>query len=570
MDRFTQRRGTGRRDSDREGNARADVLLEVEDMTNARLLSQSQAGGGATDSPPPSQAATEPFLPFQRIPIPIHSMGPDGLLRDVNEEWVAYTGYTRAQTLGRNFADFLDPPSASNYRQKAVPDLIGTVPATESRSVEYRLIKRNGEAADIVLTARPERDPVTGRFLHSLSVISDITARNRAEMALRQAQKLEALGLLTGGVAHDFNNLLTVILGSLQMLATRLPADDGRAARLLDAAVEGARRGAALTTRLLAFARQQELAPRPLAAHKLLASLRPMLAHLLGPAIRIEEDVPNNLWNLRADPNQLELALLNIAANARDAMPDGGRLRLTARNATVATQAESTFIGLPTQPAVPAGEHVVLTVSDSGSGMDVAVLARAADPFFTTKGPGKGTGLGLSMVHGFAVQSGGALVLSSQIGVGTNVELWLPRTTEAVTENESAEPPASPALRSAARSLRILLVDDDPLVLQGTAGMLEELGHATIQAVASGVEALAVLGHDGDFDLLLTDHMMPGMSGVQLADMARALHPTLPVLIASGFADSGGLTGTTWPRLRKPYTLSELSVALATLGRPAT
>jgi PAS domain S-box-containing protein len=490
-------------------------------------------------------------------------MGPDGLLRDVNEEWVAYTGYTRPQALGRSFADFLDPPSASIYRQKAVPELIDTVPATESRSVEYCLIKCNGEVADIVLTARPERDPVTGRFLHSLSVISDITARNRAEMALRQAQKLEALGLLTGGVAHDFNNLLTVILGSLQMLATRLPAADGRAARLLDAAVEGARRGAALTARLLAFARQQELAPRPLDPGKLLASLRPMLAHLLGPTIRIEADLPKDLWNLRADPSQLELALLNIAANARDAMPDGGRLRLAARNATVAAPTESAFIGLATQPAAPAGEHVVLTVSDTGSGMDEAAVARAADPFFTTKGPGKGTGLGLSMVHGFAVQSGGALALSSRIGAGTNVELWLPRTTEAVTE--TGEPSISPATRSTERSLRILLVDDDPLVLMGTAGMLEELGHATIHAVASGEEALAVLGQDGDFDLLLTDHLMPGMSGVQLADMARALHPALPILIASGFAEVGGLTGTPWPRLRKPYTLSDLSVALVAL-----
>jgi CheY-like chemotaxis protein len=349
------------------------------------------------------------------------------------------------------------------------------------------------------------------------------------------------------------------------MLATRLPAEDGRAARLLDAALEGTKRGAALTARLLAFARQQELAPRPLDPRQLLASLRPMLAHLLGPTIRIEEDLPKDLWNLRADPNQLELALLNIAANARDAMPDGGRLRLSARNATVATPTESAFIGLPTQPAAPAGEHVVLTVSDTGSGMNDAALARAADPFFTTKGPGKGTGLGLSMVHGFAVQSGGALALSSQIGVGTNVELWLPRTAEAVTETEAGEPSISPATRSAARSLRILLVDDDPLVLMGTAGMLEELGHATIHAVASGEEALAVLGQDGDFDLLLTDHLMPGMSGVQLAAMARALHPALPVLVASGFAELGGHTGTAWPRLRKPYTLSDLEAALVAL-----
>ena len=431
------------------------------------------------------------------------------------------------------------PALGRSLPSKAVPELIDHVPATETRSVEYRLIKRNGEAADIVLTARPERDPATGRFLRSLTVISDITARNRAEKALRQAQKLEALGLLTGGVAHDFNNLLTVVLGSLQLLATRLPADDGRAARLLDAAIEGAKRGAALTARLLAFARQQDLAPRPLDPRKLLASLRPMLAHLLGPTIRIEEDLPDDLWNLRADPNQLELALLNIAANARDAMPEGGCLRLAARNATVAAVVESAFLDRPIQPAAAPGKYVVLTASDTGTGMDEAALARAADPFFTTKSSGKGTGLGLSMVHGFAVQSGGALALSSRLGIGTNVELWLPRTVEAVTETGEAS--AAPATRSAARSLRVLLVDDDPLVLQGTASVLEELGHA-VHAVASGEKALAVLAQDGNFDLLLTDHMMPGMSGVQLATMARALHPALPISLPAGLPRSMDLS----------------------------
>ena len=365
-------------------------------------------------------------------------MGPDGLLRDVNAAWVDYTGYAKTEAIGRSFADFLDPPSAALYREKAVPELIDTVPGREIRSVEYRLTKRSGEIADIVLTARPERDPTTGRFLHSHSVIVDITARNRAEAALRQAQKLEALGSLTGGVAHDFNNLLMIILGSLELLGRRLPADDARAARLLDAALEGARRGAALTTRLLAFARQQELAPVPLDARTLLGALRPMLVHLLGPTIVIEEDLPADLWNLRADPSQLDLALLNLAANARDAMPEGGTLRLAARNAAI-IPAESSFIGTPIRPAAVAGEYVVLTVSDTGAGMDEAALARAAEPFFTTKGPGKGTGLGLSMVHGFVVQSGGALQLSSQPGAGTSVDLWLPRTTEPVRETGTGE-----------------------------------------------------------------------------------------------------------------------------------
>jgi len=488
-------------------------------------------------------------------------MGLDGLLIEVNDAWVAYTGHGRAAAIGHSFAEFLDPASAALYREKAVPELIDSVPAMDSRSVEYRLIKASGEIADIMLTARPERD-ANGRFLHSLSVISDITARSRAEMELRQAQKLEALGRLTGGVAHDFNNLLMIIQGSLQLLHRRLPAGDSRAARLLDAAVEGAKRGAALTTRLLAFARQQELTPGPLDPRKLLASLRPMLSHLLGPEIRIEEDFPAELWNLRADPNQLELALLNLAANARDAMPNGGHLRLAARNATVVAT-DSSFMAAGNQAVAPVGEHVVLVVSDTGTGMDEAALARAADPFFTTKGPGKGTGLGLSMVHGFAVQSGGALLLRSQPGAGTTAELWLPRTLEPMRDGEAAATRHTAA--AVERSLRILLVDDDPLVIAGTVGMLEELGHDAIHAAASGEEALAVLRQDGAFDLLLTDHMMPGMSGMQLAAQARRLYPSLPILIASGFAEFAGLAAAEWPRLRKPYSLDDLSDALSAL-----
>jgi PAS domain S-box-containing protein len=509
-----------------------------------------------------AQADTEYFFPFQHIPIPVHSIGPDGLLRDVNGAWVDYTGYAKTEAIGRSFADFLDPPSAMLYREKAVPELIDTVPDKESRSFEYRLTKRSGDIADIVLTARPERDPATGRFLHSLSVIIDITARNRAEAALRQAQKLEALGSLTGGVAHDFNNLLMIILGSLELLGRRLPPEDARATRLLDAALQGARRGAALTARLLTFARQQELAPISIDVHSLLGALRPMLAHLLGPAIRIEDDLPADLWNLRADPNQLELALLNLAANARDAMPDGGTLRLSARNAAV-DPAETSFIGGRSRPTAAAGEYVVLKVSDTGAGMDEATLARAAEPLFTTKGPGKGTGLGLSMVHGFVVQSGGALQLSSRPGAGTSVELWLPRTTDPVREAGTGEAaPDAPAVPGA-ESLRILLVDDDPLVVEGTASMLEELGHVTVQAATSGEEALAMLRQDGNFDLLLTDHLMPGMTGLQLVTAARALHPTLPILLASGFAELDDLAGSEWPRLRKPYSLSDLSTALA-------
>jgi CheY-like chemotaxis protein len=215
---------------------------------------------------------------------------------------------------------------------------------------------------------------------------------------------------------------------------------------------------------------------------------------------------------------------------------------------------------------VPPGEHVVLSVSDTGTGMDETALARAADPFFTTKGPGKGTGLGLSMVHGFAVQSGGALVLSSRVGVGTTVEVYLPRTVEA-----TRDPDAAPVLPDPprARRMRILLVDDDPLVLAGTVGMLEELGHDTIAVASSGADALELLRRSGDYDLLLTDHMMPGMAGVELAARARALRPDLPIILASGFAELDSVAGVEWPRLRKPYSLNDLSAALAAVQQEA-
>ncbi|HQT80456.1 MAG TPA: response regulator [Rhodopila sp.] len=503
------------------------------------------------------------FEPFQRLPIPVHSMGPDGRLLKVNEAWVAYTGYAEHEAIGHAFAEFLDPASAARYREKAVPELIETVPAWESRSVEYRLIKHSGELTDIVLTARPERDPATGAFLHSLAVIVDITDRNRAEAALRQAQKLEALGSLTGGVAHDFNNLLAVIIGSLELLAKRLPADDVRSGRLVKAALQGAQRGEALTARLLAFARQQELSPRPLDLRSLLTSLRPLLTQLLGATIRIEEDLAADLWTLCADPNQFELALLNLAANARDAMQHGGSLRLIARNVVVQHGTNSSFIARR-MPALPNGDYVVLCVGDTGVGMDEADLARATDPFFTTKGPGKGTGLGLSMVHGFALQSGGALWLTSQPGIGTDVEIWLPRTTDTVSDDNA---PATRETAPMPGRLRILLVDDDPLVVANATAMLEDLGYDEVSSAASGHEALRMLRQDDDFDLLLTDYMMPGMSGVQLATQARALYPDLPVLLASGFADLDAVLGTHWQRLRKPYSLKMLADALALLPR---
>jgi PAS domain S-box-containing protein len=494
---------------------------------------------------------------YRRAPIPIHSIGPNGRLLDVSDEWLAFTGYRRDEVIGRSLAEFLVPDSAERYLTQAVPELMRDVPPGETRSVEYRLLKRSGDVADIVLTARPERDPLTGAFLRSLTVMTDVTARNRAEAALRQTQKLDALGRLTGGVAHDFNNLLMAILGNLDLLRRRLPTGDPLVSRLLDSAAQGAARGASLTRRLLAFARQQDLKPDAVDVPALIEDVGEMLAPVLGPTVRLERALPPDLWRPHVDADQLGLALVNLAVNARDAMPDGGTFRIAARNHS-ATSSDL----LTRDLALAGGEYVLIAASDTGTGMDAATLTRATEPFFTTKGVGKGTGLGLSMVHGFVGQSGGAMRLTSAPGQGTTVELWLPRATGAAPRDSDPGAHLPPHLNAAPARLRILLVDDDELVRAGTAMMLEELGHAVVAEAGSGREALAALREHVAVNVLMTDQAMPGMNGLELIAQARALRPGLRALLATGYAELGTLHAGDIPRLPKPYGLDDLRRAL--------
>jgi signal transduction histidine kinase len=366
---------------------------------------------------------------------------------------------------------------------------------------------------------------------------------------LHQAQKMESLGQLTGGIAHDFNNLLMAVLGSLALLRKRLPPDDARAARLLENAVQGADRGAALTQRLLAFSRRQALRPETVALPTLVEGMAQLLQRSIGPAHRLVIDVPATLPPIHVDPGQLELAVLNLVLNARDAMPGGGEI-------TIAGREEGT--GLPT--GLKPGAHVVLSVADGGEGMDEATLARATEPFFTTKGIGKGTGLGLSMADGLAAQSGGRLVLRSARGQGTVAELWLPRAGAAPAA-VAGEADAAPD--RAARRLRVLLVDDDPLVLASTSGLIEEIGHEVTEA-EGGVPALARAGATGPPDVLVTDFGMPGMTGLELAAALRRQWPALPVVVVTGYAElqEGADGGVTW--LHKPFAQAELAAAIET------
>ena len=380
-------------------------------------------------------------------------------------------------------------------------------------------------------------------------VAAEIATRRQAEAALQQAQKMEAIGQLTGGVAHDFNNLLMAVMGSLELLRKKMPPDP-QLLRLLDNAMDGAQRGTALTSRMLAFARRQELKPSAVDIPTLFAGMRDLLQRSLGPMISIDARFPALLPPVETDPGQLETALVNIAVNARDAMHEQGTITIEAREETVSGD-----------PELADGRYVRLATTDTGDGMDEETLRRASEPFFTTKDIGKGTGLGLSMVHGLARQSGGRLVLKSAPGRGTTAEIWLPVAVPAAVASVEARAEAPETLDR--RGLTVLAVDDDALVRMNTVAMLEDLGHRVIEA-RSGLEALERLVGE-TIDLVITDHAMPQMSGVQLAAALRATHPEVPVVLATGYAElpDGGDPGL--PRLSKPFSLNELDRLLRSI-----
>lgn len=375
--------------------------------------------------------------------------------------------------------------------------------------------------------------------------------REAALAQVHEMQKVESLGKLTGGVAHDFNNLLMAVLGNLE-LVTKYAADNPRISRLVDGAVRAAERGANLTKRMLAFARRQELKPETINVPRLVGGTVEMLRHSLGPETELVTEFHPELPVIRADPNQLELALLNLALNARDAMPDGGRLTIAARRQRI----EAGEV-----PGLPPGDYVCISERDNGRGMDETTLVRAAEPFFTTKDAGAGTGLGLSMVDGFVAQSGGAMRIESRPESGTSVELWLPVWQGQDTD---AAPVAPHPCSQDRRSYRVLVVDDDEMVAAGTSALLQDLGHSAIEA-ASAALALRIL-ETRAVDIVLTDHAMPGMNGTELARCIRETWPELPVVLVTGYAEVPGGADLKLPRLSKPYRQQELDEVISTLG----
>ncbi len=411
---------------------------------------------------------------------------------------------------------------------------------------EAELTLQANDVRVLDFSLKPVLDDV-GAVVQVVAEGRDVTDLKRTEASLRQSQKLESIGQLTGGVAHDFNNLLMAVVANLDIVQRRV-RDDPKLLRLVEGAIQGAQRGAALTQRLLAFARRQDLQPQVVDVPQLVLGMRRLLEQSLGPQIRISiQDV--RLSPVLVDPNQLELAVLNLALNARDAMPEGGSIGVMFDELAI------TGVTMGLEP----GRYLRLRVIDTGAGMDDATLRRAIEPFFSTKGVGKGTGLGLSMIHGLAVQSGGALRLFSRPGSGTTAELLLPMTTAVIAASEQSDP-REPEMLSAT----ILVVDDDALVAMSTAMMLEDLGHQVIEA-NSGADALEVLKQAPTVDLLLTDHAMPGMTGMELAQRVRTLRPDLPILLTTGYAELPGGSTISLPRLTKPYQQAQLAAELAKL-----
>jgi PAS domain S-box-containing protein len=473
----------------------------------------------------------------------------DGVWRTVNPAWTRTLGWSEAELLNRT-SDWLEHPDDGGLTRAQVKKL-GTSGTTVR--FESRFRHRDGSYRWLSWTGVSDQDT-------TYAVARDVTTEKVAaerlkatEEALLQSQKMEAVGQLTGGIAHDFNNLLTGIVGSLDLLQTRL--DQGRTdnvARYINAAMTSANRAAALTHRLLAFARRQPLIPKSVDANQLVVSLEDLLRRTIGETIDLAIVAANDLWLTLCDPNQLESALLNLAINARDAMPDGGKLTLSTANVRLdGVTADS--------PALSPGDYVCIGVADTGTGMSAEVAARAFDPFFTTKPIGQGTGLGLSMIYGFARQSNGHVTIDSKLGQGTSVKLYLPRHDGDIAAQHAA---AIRAAEHAATGETVMVVEDEPVVRAVILEMLDDQGYRTLEAV-DGPSGLRILRNHQRIDLLVTDVGLPGMNGRQLADQARETRPDLKILFITGYAESVAMSdGFLQPGMEmitKPFDLDMLS-----------
>ena len=483
-------------------------------------------------------------------------LDPDGRVNNWNLGAQRIKGYAPDEIIGEHFSRFY----TDEDRAADVPHQALETAKKEGRfEREGWRVRKDGTRflAHVIIDAIRNE---SGEILGYAKITRDITERMKAQEELEkareftlQSQKLEAIGQLTGGIAHDFNNLLSAVVGSLELLRKRLPHDP-KSIALLENAAQGAQRGTNLTKRMLAFARNYELKEEVVSIPELVGGMTELLQRSVGPSFNIEVRFPLVLKPVEVDANQLELALLNLSLNARDAMADGGDIILAAREE---------HIGGAHSSELEPGQYIRISVTDTGEGMDEETLRKATEPFFTTKGVGKGTGLGLSMVHGFALQSGGRLILHSRKGSGTTAELWLP---VAKTSSQRVAP-AQVTATKAFRPLTVLAVDDDALVLMNTGAMLEELGHTVFEAY-SGKEALEILRREDSVDLVVTDQAMPKMTGTELAKVIRSEWPDIPVLLATGYADRVPGDDIGLPKLTKPFLERDLKVAIERMNPP--
>jgi PAS domain S-box-containing protein len=517
------------------------ALLDANLRANAELLRAEQELRRAQQR----QAAIIQSLPIILYLEPL----------DANPRWPAFVSGDLAAMTGFEYDYVAQHPTLWSERLHE-EDRERVLAAIEARretgrlSVEYRWQCGDGSWKHFHDQAVLLRD-AAGQPLEFAGTLTDVTERRSLESQLVQARKMDAIGKLTGGIAHDFNNLLAAVLGGLTLIERRVPLADEQL-KILGMTRRAAEQGSDLVGRLLAFARRQQLVPGCVEIPALASAVSDLLAHTLGGLVALDWRVEDGLWCPFADQSQLELALMNLIINARDAMPDGG---------TISIEAANRAIGSGTDGLAP-GDYVVLTVADTGCGIAPELLEQVMEPFFTTKDVGKGTGLGLSMVYGFAKQSGGAFRIDSNVGVGTRAELWLPRAADAAAGSARKEDRRRTAR---VRPLRVLLVDDHEGVRTTTAALLRDLGHHVVEA-ADGAGVLSLLRSDPSCcDLLITDYAMPHVSGAEVIRQARALKKGLPAIIITGYADAQSISRR--PEdvlvLAKPFTANQLTTAIA-------
>jgi PAS domain S-box-containing protein len=516
-------------------------------------------GSMAQDRPKPPDTNALELLDSERrfrllveavIDYAIYMLDPTGIVVNWNTGAERIKGYTADEIVGKSFETFYTPEDRATGR----PARALETALREGRfSAEGWRVRKDGSYfwASVVI------DPIRGddgTLIGFAKVTRDITERREAEATLQrvqlqlaESQKMDALGQLTGGVAHDFNNLLMVVSGHIQTLK-RIAAPDPRAARAAQAIEHAAERGAALTSQLLTFARRARVNPQAINLRERIDAIREVLTSGLGRNMRFVIDIASDVWPVTVDIGEFEIGLVNLAVNARDAMPEGGTLTITARN-----------VLLEDGELVPAGEYVAITIEDTGVGIPEDVITKVFEPFFTTKPVGKGTGLGLSQVYGFVHQAGGTIKIASKLGEGTALTMFLPHVTSGATIPEH-----DAVSEHTARSGTVLLVEDNPDVASASTGLLEQLGYA-VRWVPNAEAALREI-EGNDFDLVFSDIVMPGgIDGLGLARVIRERYPGLPVLLATGYSDAAQNVRADFPILRKPYRVDELSRALAGL-----